>query len=251
MTKKNEAAYTDIFKYIHNNLLQLNCQSVMTDYELAMRNAFQNVCNVTQMNTCWFHFCQAVKKKSSQVAHFRDAIKKDKAARTIYYKLLALPLLPASEIKDAFFALKHHAITLYPVYTDFLKYYEKQWILKVIANKIIYNFWSKLNFFFSYLCLQEGPEKISVFKLQNRTTSALEAYNGVLGKKVVNKGNFYKFVELIQEIEFEKGRDFDLLIESGGAVVREKKRNVNLIQFLNLCMISVLYGMTSDTFFWP
>lgn len=76
--------------------------------------------------------------------------------------------------------------------------------------------------------MQEGSEKISVYKLQSRTTSALEAFNGQLGKKIITEGNFYKFVELIQEVEFEKGREFKLLIESGGAVVRDKKRKVSL-----------------------
>lgn len=57
-----------------------------------------------------------------------------------------------------------------------------------------------------------------------RTTSALEAYNGVLGRLISKHGNFFKFVRILQSEELAKGRDFALLISSGGACVKSKRR---------------------------
>ena len=75
---------------------------------------------------------------------------------------------------------------------------------------------------------QEGPNSISVFKLQSRTTSALEAYNGVLGKKVMTKGHFFKFITILQAEEFSKSAEFSMLIESGGGSKKNnKKKKVN------------------------
>lgn len=60
------------------------------------------------------------------------------------------------------------------------------------------------------------PEHFSLFKLTTRTTSALEAYNGVLGRLIQKRGNFFKFVEVLRDEEYEKSKNFSTLIESGG-----------------------------------
>lgn len=54
--------------------------------------------------------------------------------------------------------------------------------------------------------------------MTTRTTSALEAYNGVLGRQIQKKGNFFRFVETLREEEYEKSKKFEVLIESGGTV---------------------------------
>lgn len=72
--------------------------------------------------------------------------------------------------------------------------------------------------------MQETPETISVYKRCNRTTSALEAYNGVLRKRIIKKGNFYKFVRAILDEEFIKSVELDQLIDSGGANDTDSKK---------------------------
>lgn len=63
--------------------------------------------------------------------------------------------------------------------------------------------------------LQEGPEKISVFNLRTRTTSALESYNARLGGKIAGKANFFKFAKCLIEEEAVKVKEFRELIRSG------------------------------------
>lgn len=45
-----------------------------------------------------------------------------------------------------------------------------------------------------------------------RTTGALEAYNGVLGRKIVGKSHFLKFVKVLLDEEYRKCRDFHSLL---------------------------------------
>lgn len=63
-----------------------------------------------------------------------------------------------------------------------------------------------------------------MFQKNIRTTSALESYNGVLGRKIQKKGNFFKFVDMINRDEFIKSRELALMIESGGSTCEGKKR---------------------------
>lgn len=132
MNKKSEAAYKHIFEYIEENIFSLNGQSFMTDFELAMRNGLRSVYPRAEFNTCWFHFCQAARRKASQTTNFISYLIYHKDARQIYCKLLALPLLPANEIIESFDRLKVHALTTFPgIFVEFLTYYERQWIFKV------------------------------------------------------------------------------------------------------------------------
>lgn len=53
-------------------------------------------------------------------------------AREIYYKLQSLPLLPAKDIEYEFRKLKVLALADHrDVFTDFITYYENQWIIQV------------------------------------------------------------------------------------------------------------------------
>lgn len=62
-----------------------------------------------------------------------------------------------------------------------------------------------------------------------RTTSDVEAYNGVLGRMISKNGNFFKFVKALQDEEFLKSRNFKMLVESGGTV-GGKQRKLSSIQ---------------------
>lgn len=52
--------------------------------------------------------------------------------------------------------------------------------------------------------------------MATRTTSAIEAYNGVLGRLLPKRGQFFKFVSILRDEEFHQSRNFHQLVESGG-----------------------------------
>lgn len=66
MSRKTNGAYLHAFKYIKENIFNLNCHSFMTDFEYAMRSALTTVYPNANLYTCWFHFTQACKKRAMQ-----------------------------------------------------------------------------------------------------------------------------------------------------------------------------------------
>lgn len=132
MSRKTEKCYTHLFQTL-KEIFPLNGKSVMTDFELAMRNAIRSVYPTIKMHTCWFHFCQAAKRKASQLMHFMAQLKINENIKNAYYKLLCLPLLPASEILSCFQIIKSQ-VTDEKVFKPFLKYFETQWMQKVSHN---------------------------------------------------------------------------------------------------------------------
>lgn len=132
MSERTECLYIDVFTYINEKVMPLNCMAFMSDYERAMRNAFQKVMPGTQMTACWFHFVQACKRNAKKVPKMIRMIRSDTTAEQIYRQLLCLPLLPHHEIQTEFEKIKHRAIALNAgTFRPFLKYYEKQWLKKV------------------------------------------------------------------------------------------------------------------------
>lgn len=101
MTKKTTEAYKAVFKYINENIFGLEAVSFMTDYESALRNALSEIHPSAKLFSCWFHYCQAIRRKCSGFKNFFSEIQKEKSSKTLYLKFLALPLLPAEKIKEA------------------------------------------------------------------------------------------------------------------------------------------------------
>lgn len=132
MTKKSTEAYKAVFAYINDNIFDLNASSFMTDYESGLRKALKEMYPTAKMVSCWFHFCQAVRRKCSKIPNFFAKIQKNEAAERLFLKFLALPLLPADKILEAFNMLKLAANATSGIpFKSFLKYFESQWLQKV------------------------------------------------------------------------------------------------------------------------
>lgn len=144
MSRKSERCYVHLFQTLQQ-MFPLNGHSVMTDFELAMRNAIRTVYPHIKLYTCWFHFCQAAKRKASQLMNLVHHMKSNANIRNAYYKLLALPLLPASEIIACFQMIKSQ-VADEKVFKPFLRYFERQWIKKVISF-IFFFIWNFINCF--------------------------------------------------------------------------------------------------------
>lgn len=148
MSRKTRSCYGHLFSYIKENIFDMNCLSIATDFERAMWMPLKEMYPNVRFIKCWFHFTQAAKKRAQQtpqlIPYLRNPENSD--ALEIYYKLLSLPLLPASCIAEEFKILKIKARAKHRhVFDDFLSYYENQWIIKVSSRKnvihllIVYN----------------------------------------------------------------------------------------------------------------
>ncbi|KAI8116748.1 hypothetical protein CVS40_11230, partial [Lucilia cuprina] len=100
-------------------------------------------------------------------------------ASLLYHKVLALPLLPPDLIKNSFKDIKSQIFLMdnNNTFLPFLKYFENQWV---------------------------GCKNFSVYNENIRTTSAVEAYNGIIGRSAEKNGHFFKFVKVIRDEEFLK-----------------------------------------------
>lgn len=86
-----------------------------------------------EYKTCWFHLCQACERQvAKNYALLKLLRSSNKDARELYKKILALPLLPADRIVDAFEKLAGIAMAKFPTeFRPFIIYYRNQWLQKV------------------------------------------------------------------------------------------------------------------------
>lgn len=126
-----QKAYEAVFKYVHDNVMPLDCCLFMADYEKALRNGFQTVVPQANIVGCWFHFTQACKRNAMKLSKLMKLVRSNEDAERIYYKLLCLPLLPGDKIVSAFATIKKAALEISQLFRKFLVYYEKQWLIRV------------------------------------------------------------------------------------------------------------------------
>lgn len=108
----------------------MNSDSIMTDFEAAMRNALRELLPHTHIRGCWFHYC----RKASTLKDLLKSVNRNKQMGDLFRKFFYLPLLPADEIVNAFSELKTEVENLkHDMFTEYTNYLNKQWILKVFA----------------------------------------------------------------------------------------------------------------------
>lgn len=138
MDKKSEEAYFNLFSYINDNIFCLNPNIILTDYETAMRKALVTVFPMAKLLGCWFHYTQAIMRNlKTKYKYLMKFITTSPVGSGILYKIMALPLLPAKNIAFVFNQLKLN-IKLFDhqnKFHEFISYFEKQWLKKVIIVK--------------------------------------------------------------------------------------------------------------------
>lgn len=144
MDKRPQIAYTAVLEDIHTNVLPLNCRFAMTDYEVAIRNAYRTVVPDVTQHACHFHYAQAlhryVKKNCPGLMKLIfSSDPENKEAHKTYRKLIYLPLLPAQHINKTFQRIALEAMTRYPEkFNNFLLYIKRQWLTRVSDNSFYF-----------------------------------------------------------------------------------------------------------------
>lgn len=134
MSKKTEEAYRQVFAYIEQHIFQLQPTKMMMDFEGAMRKSFKRVHPGVIVLGCWFHHNQAIRRRASRIKGFFAGIYADPELIQAYRKFLKLPLLPSESIAPAFQSIKSEIQAKTTVFNEFLEYYQRQWITKVITT---------------------------------------------------------------------------------------------------------------------
>lgn len=186
MSRRTTNAYKAALQYVNENIIELKGNGIIIDFEKAMRAALRKVSPNIPILGCWFHFCQALRRKMASMEHLLALIKDNPDAKNIFRKFQCLALLPNDKIKDAFVYLLREALEEKKIkeFAPFISYFKKEWMEIV------------------------GPEYFSVFDKDVRTTGSAEAFNGKLNKKFRTHSSFLNFVESLQREELSKTDEF-------------------------------------------
>lgn len=197
MTRRTIEAYIAALRYVHEYLISLRGRGFIIDFEKAMRIALHKVDDSLNILGCWFHFCQALRRK---VASLKDLFKLQKEnieARNIIRKFQCLALLPSARIIEIFTELCKEALNKSKHFADFVDYFHDEWIKRV------------------------KPQYFSVFKQNTRTTASAENFNGRSNKTFKTHGNFYHFCETMQKEELATAEQLELVI--GGTIEKTRQ----------------------------
>lgn len=186
MSRRTTQAYVSALKYVHENLIELEGQGIIIDFESAMRAALKIVVPHLPIFGCWFHHVQALRRMMTTMKELHELIRTNLDAKTLFRKFQCLALLPANKIKYAFTWLLKEALEVhgFTQFAPFINYYKNQWLNRV------------------------KPIHYSVYKRDVRTTGSAEAFNGKVNKIFRTHGNFFQFVECLRDEEVIKADEF-------------------------------------------
>lgn len=138
MTDKKTETYESVFKFINSNVFAMQPATIMTDHEAGLRKALKSTFPGVKMYTCWYHYKAAVRRRAVRLRLFK-LIKENEKARSIYRKILNLPLLPSEDIPKTYELIKKEAKKqkLDSQFKLFFKYFDGFWI-KLVSFPVFF-----------------------------------------------------------------------------------------------------------------
>lgn len=197
MSRKTTMAYFSVLKYVNENLIPLTGAGIIIDFEKAERLALSKLNIGIVIYGCWFHFCEALRRKLATMGELFKLVRQNENAKTILNQFQCLPLLPADLIEETFKELAKKALKVSKLFAAFVDYFDREWI-KIVK-----------------------PKHFSVFKRGIRTTGAAESYNNQMNSRFKTHGNFYHYCEMLQKEEVVIAQQLENYIE--GSMQREKQ----------------------------
>lgn len=152
-------------------------KGIIIDFEKAERLALKGLESGIDILGCWFHFCQALRRKLASMSDLYELVRKNDKAKGIFRQFQCLALLPAEMIESSFIELSKEALKCSKLFAPLIDYFYKEWI-KIVK-----------------------PIHFSVFMRGIRTTASAEAFNGQINKRFKTHGNLFHFCESMQKEE--------------------------------------------------
>lgn len=182
MSRRTTEAYESVFKYITEKLIPLRGEAIIIDFEKAMRKALIQILKSIDSHMsilgCWFHMCQALRRKLSKLPDLFQKVRSDEKYKNIFRRFQCLALLPLHHIASTFKDLCKDALKLdKDSFAPFVNYFNEEW-MRIVT-----------------------PYHFCVFMRGCRTTAAAEAINGKMNKLFKTHGGFYLFCETLQKLE--------------------------------------------------
>lgn len=75
MSRKTTEAYFNLLKYVHEELIEMNGSGIIIDFEKAERQALHQLQTGIRIFGCWFHFCQALRRKITSMEELFELLR--------------------------------------------------------------------------------------------------------------------------------------------------------------------------------
>lgn len=126
LPNKTAATYTRMLNAVRSLVPNATPQVILTDFEKAAMDAFRDAYQTTEISGCYFHLCQSVLRKVSELG-LRPAYDTDDPLRCFIRCLPALAFVPLEEVVDAFDELQG-LMPLDPGLDELVTYFEHTYI---------------------------------------------------------------------------------------------------------------------------
>lgn len=101
---KSSATYTRLLQEVKSIIPNATPEVILTDFERSAMNAFRDAYPSSQVTGCYFHLCQSVLRKVSELG-MRPAYDNNDELRGVVRCLPALAFVPLDEVVESFYEL--------------------------------------------------------------------------------------------------------------------------------------------------
>ena len=130
MTNKTQISYSTVFSCLKSIGSSINCKLepglIMTDFELALRNALKEVFPKASLSGCYFHFSKALWDKISKLGLRRKEFKQKSLSLIAYLQIVAH--CPLKEREQLFEEVQEIFKEEDKRFKTFFNYFKKEWL---------------------------------------------------------------------------------------------------------------------------
>ncbi|XP_022180518.1 uncharacterized protein LOC111040800 [Myzus persicae] len=158
MESKTETAYTQVLMKCKVLFPEIKPICIMTDFEIALQNAFKIVYPDAIQHACFFHYVQCL-VKNIRSQGLIPYVTNNEMAQICIKMTAALALLPSNKIEEGFQIIRRYSRDNNINLTSFFTYFSNYWIQT------------------------RGPEVFSVHGVPRRTNNNIESFHSQLKEK--------------------------------------------------------------------
>lgn len=217
LSNKSQNTYERLFKILKDQFT-VHINYYKCDYEIATINAIKNIFPDVKVSGCYYHFSNAVWKKSKElgfdnvVANIGDV----EVNMTLLY--IQLALLPPNMIPEGYLDLSH-LLTGNEVFDKFNKYFTNQWIRIITCHTF------------------------SCYKEKFRTTNAIEGWHRRINARIPPKPSIFFFIQLLKkEGSFQEQK----LLKS--EIYSKEKRRASAVIKKDIQITNIINGVLNEEF---
>ena len=137
LPNKSQATYVRAFELVkqkaHSLHVSLEPQIILSDFELAIKQAVELSFPTTDFRGCYYHFSQALMRKFQNIG-LQVAYREDANVNRFLRRTAALAFVPIRFVRLAWQAIKVAAPQL-PRIQEFIWYFEDTWLTQVMDGR--------------------------------------------------------------------------------------------------------------------